>query len=424
MTVGLAVILSLLLLAIKVPIGIALMTPAIIYIQLSPTSLGTAYQQLVGSVDSFTLLAIPMFILMGYLANEMGITERLFDVAEAFIGHVNGSLAYINSVVSFIFSWMSGAAVADAAGLGAMEIPAMRKRGFSTGISVGVTAASATIGPMMPPSIVAILFAVSAGVSIGGLFAAGVVPAFVLLVVLLLFTAYRLRLEPEIRLPKATWSHRARATRRSLLPLLTPVIILGGILGGFFTPTEAAAVAAGYMIFLGVISRNATFPKLYSVAKRAFITSASIMFVVAGAGLFAWMLTRERVPARIVEVLPDIIGHPIAFLLLLNIALLGLGMIIEPASAIIITAPVVLPVALELGIDPLHLGVVVIFNLIIGLITPPVGIIIYVLSSVTDLTPLEVTKAVLPFLVPLGIALLLFTLVPSISLWLPRTLGF
>jgi tripartite ATP-independent transporter DctM subunit len=271
---------------------------------------------------------------------------------------------------------------------------------------------------------VAILFAVSAGVSIGGLFAAGVIPAFLILIVLLVFTAYRLRLEPDIRLPKATWRHRLRATRRSLLPLLTPVIILGGILGGFFTPTEAAAVAAAYMLFLGVISGNATFRKLYSVTQRAFVTSASIMFVVAGAGLFAWMLTRERIPSKIVSVLPEIIGHPIAFLLLLNIVLLALGMIIEPASAIIITAPVILPVALELGIDPLHLGVVVIFNLIIGLITPPVGIIIYVLSSVTDLTPLEVTKAILPWLVPLGIALLLLTLVPGISLWLPRQLGF
>lgn len=414
----------LVLMAIRVPVAHAMLLPCLLYVFFSEDiTLGVALQRTVAGVNSFPLLAVPLFIMTGYLANAAGLADRLFRMLRCLLGRVPGSLAYVNVISSVMFSWMSGAAIADAAGLGAVMVPAMRKQGYDTGFSLGLTGASSMIGPIMPPSIPAIIYAVTAGVSIGGLFFAGVVPALLLASVLLMHVFLHVRRHP---LPQAVaqgsepwWG----ATLAAGPILVTPVIILGGILGSVFTPTEAAAAAVIYMLLLGVGYRTLTFAKLYDVLLRTAATTGMIMLIVAAASLFGWVIAREQGPPRVAEVMLRLTDNPYIFLILVNVFLLLVGMLLEPTAALLICVPVLLPVAEQFGIDPLHLGMVMILNLVIGLITPPVGLVLYVLSSVTGIGFPVVMRGMAPFLIPLFITLLIVTFVPAISLWLPRWLG-
>jgi len=412
------------LLAIRVPIAIAMLLPCLGYVFFSADiTLGVAIQRTVAGVNSFPLLAVPLFIMTGYLTNAAGLSDRLFRMLLCFFGRVPGSLAYVNVSSSVMFSWMSGAAIADAAGLGAVLVPAMRKSGYQTGFSLGLTGASSMIGPIMPPSIPAIIYAVTAGVSVGGLFFAGVVPALILAGALCVHVFLHVRRHPHGTDISLAGGHWWQVTIAATPVLLTPVIILGGILGGVFTPTEAAAAAVMYMIFLGVCYRTLTLSNLYDVLLQTSTTTGVIMLIVAAASLFGWIIAREQGPQMVADALLRMTDNPYVFLVLVNIFLLLVGMLLEPTAALLICVPVLLPVALHFQVDPLHLGVIMILNLVIGLITPPIGLVLYVLASVTGVSLPTVVRGMIPFLFPLTFTLIVVTFVPAVSLWLPRWLG-
>lgn len=411
----------LLLLLLRIPVAISMLAPCLLYVAVSPDiTLGVALQRTTAGINSFPLLAVPLFVLTGYLSNSAGLTDRLFRMLMVVFGRIPGNLAYVNVISSLMFSWMSGAAVADAAGLGSVLVPAMKKRGYDEGFTLGLTGASSLIGPIMPPSIPAIIYAVSGGVSVGSLFMAGVVPALVLTAVLCVAVLLYVRRNP-IQTPDDEQAISASAAVMGSLPIfLVPVIILGGILGGVFTPTEAAAAAVMTVIALGCCFRSLGWGNLFECLHRTAVTTGTILFIVAAAGLFGWIIAREQGPQVVADALSRITENRWVFLILLNLFLLLIGMLLEPVAALLITVPIVLPIAIQYQIDPLHLGIIMILNLVIGLLTPPVGLVLYVLSSVTG-TPIQrVISGTIPFLIPLMVTLALITFVPAISLWLPR----
>ena len=424
MILGVLVIAILVLLCLRVPVAISMLLPSLVYVACSQDiTLGVALQQTVGSVDSFPLLAVPLFIMTGYLSNAGGLADRLFRMLLILFKKIPGNLGFVNVFSSLMFSWMSGAAIADAAGLGSVLVPAMKKRGYDEKFALGLTGASSLIGPIMPPSIPAIVYAVSAGVSVGALFFAGVLPALVLTSILCIFV-YRDARKNPLREEAITQNTPVTKAIISAFPvLLTPVIILGGILGGIFTPTEAAAAAVMWVLILSVFYRSLSVKSFRGVLVKTATTTGSIMLIVAAAGLFGWVIAREQGPQAVTEAMLQFTDNPIVFLLLINVVLLITGMILEPVAGLLITVPVLLPAAIEFGIDPLHLGIVMILNLVLGLLTPPVGLVLYVLSSVTGSSVQTVTRGTVPFLIPLLITLLIITFVPAFSLWLPGLLA-
>ncbi len=418
------VIAMLLLLLMRVPVAFSMLLPCLLYVAWSPDiTLGVALQQTVSSVDSFPLLAVPLFIMTGYLSNAGGLADRLFQMLLVLFRGIPGTLGFVNVFSSLTFSWMSGAAIADAAGLGSVLVPAMKKRGYDEKFALGLTGASSLIGPIMPPSIPAIVYAVSSGVSVGSLFFAGVVPALVLTLILCLFVYWEARRRPLQEQSSVSDISVSAAIRSALPVLLTPVIILGGILGGVFTPTEAAAAAVMWVLILCIVYRSLSLSALREVFVRTTSTTGSIMLIVSAAGLFGWVIAREQGPQAVTAAILQLTDNPVVFLLLINIALLLTGMFLEPVAGLLITVPVLMPAAIEFGIEPLHLGIVMILNLVLGLLTPPVGLVLYVLSSVTGSSVQTVTRGTVPFLIPLLITLLLITYVPAFSLWLPGLLA-
>jgi tripartite ATP-independent transporter DctM subunit len=416
---GLAIVV---LLFLRVPIAFAILGPCLGYLWYTDQSLGLSMRLATQGVNSWPLLAVPLFILVGVTANRAGIADRLFDFALAVLGRVRGSLGYVNIGVSLGFSWMSGSALADAAGLGSVEVPAMRKQGYPARFSVGITGASTVIGPIMPPSIPAIVYAAVAVVSTGALFAASVVPAFLLAVSLAVAVFIWARKREELRTAEFSWAVLARTFLRAAGAMLTPVIIIGGILGGLFTPTEAAAVGACYMLALGLSYRTVLLRHLLGIFRDTVLTTASIMIILAASALLGWILAREQVPLHVANAIFTVTDNKIIFLILVNLLLLLLGAILEPTSALVITVPILLPVAVQFGVDPLHFGVLVVLNLMIGLLTPPMGGVLYVLSSVTDISVTDVFRGVAPFLIPLLVVLAVITFVPDLVLWLPGLL--
>jgi tripartite ATP-independent transporter DctM subunit len=408
------------LLFIRIPVAISMLLPCLVYAMLSPDiTLGVALQRCMASINSFPLLAVPLFVMTGYLSNAGGLADRLFRLLLSLFGKIPGSLGYVNVISSLLFSWMSGAAIADAAGLGSVLVPAMKKRGYDEGFALGLTGASSLIGPIMPPSIPAIMYAVAAGVSVGSLFLAGVLPALVLTAILCVFVFIDAQRNP-LREKHAGPQVSVMTAVVSALPvLLTPVIILGGILGGVFTPTEAAAAAVMWVLFLSCCYQSLSLNAFRGVLVKTASTTGSIMLIVAAAGLFGWVIAREQGPQAVTEAMLALTDNPYVFLLLINVALLITGMLLEPVAGLLITVPVLLPAALEFGIDPLQLGIIMILNLVLGLLTPPVGLVLYVLSSVTGASVQTVIRGTVPFLIPLLVTLLLITFVPAFSLWLP-----
>ncbi|MDB4338498.1 TRAP transporter large permease [bacterium] len=424
MILGLLIVAMLVLLFLRVPVAIGMLLPCLAYVAWSPDiTLGVSLQQTVGSVDSFPLLAVPLFIMTGYLSNAAGLADRLFRMLLTLFKKIPGNLGFVNVFSSLMFSWMSGAAIADAAGLGSVLVPAMKKRGYDEKFALGLTGASSLIGPIMPPSIPAIVYAVSAGVSVGSLFFAGVLPALVLTSILCIFVYRDARRNPLREEALAQDIPLFKAITSALPVLLTPVIILGGILGGIFTPTEAAAAAVMWVLVLSFFYQSLSFKAFSGVLIKTATTTGSIMLIVAAAGLFGWVIAREQGPQAVTEAMLQFTDNPIVFLLLINVVLLITGMILEPVAGLLITVPVLLPAAIEFGIDPLHLGIVMILNLVLGLLTPPVGLVLYVLSSVTGSSVQTVTRGTIPFLIPLLITLLLITFIPGFSLWLPGLLA-
>jgi tripartite ATP-independent transporter DctM subunit len=411
------------LLFLRVPVAFALLGPSLTYVTMNGYSLGLSTRQVVDSLTSFPLLAVPLFILVGVTANRAGIADRLFDFALAAIGRIRGSLGYVNIGVSLGFSWMSGSALADAAGLGKVEVPAMVRRGYSKPFAVGISSASSLIGPVMPPSIPAVVYAGIAGASTGALFAASVGPAFLMAAGLAVMVYVLVRRQPEIQDEPFSWPRLRTATAGVLGPLGTPVIILGGILGGVFTPTEAAAVGALYVLALGFAGRTLRLRDLPTIARETAATTASITLIVGASGLLGWILARERVPQAVADAMLGVTDSQIVFLLMVNLLMILLGAVLEGISALVITVPILLPIAVEFGVDPLHFGVIMIMNLMIGLLTPPIGAVLYVMSPVTGLPVHEVFRGTAPFLIPLIAVLMVVTFVPSVVTFLPTLLG-
>ncbi len=404
-----------------VPVAIALAGSSAIFILLSgSTPPMVVAHRMVNGVDSFPLLAVPFFILAGNLMNVAGITERIFNFALSLVGWMRGGLGHVNVGASVIFAGMSGAAVADAGGLGAIEIKAMRDANYDAKFSVGVTAASSTIGPIIPPSLPMVIYGVVAGASIGQLFAAGFIPGMVMALSLMLMVAWFARRRGFPR-DQAFEMRRLFSTfRRAFLSLMTPVIIVGGILTGAFTPTEAAVAACAWALILGlIVYRTLTWRRFLRVSFDTIETTAVVLFVVGAAAIFAWILTSNRVPEQAASLLLSVSDRPWVILLLINLILLVVGCFMETVAAITILVPVLLPVAVELGIDPVHFGVIMVLNLMLGLLTPPVGMVLYVLSRVAKIPFEQCVVGTAPFLIPLLLVLLLITFVPAITMWLP-----
>jgi len=412
-----------LLLVIRVPVAFAFIGPSIVYMLTTGQSLGLALRLVAQSTASFPLLAVPLFILLGCLANHAGIADRLFDFALALMGRVRGSLGYVSVGVSVGFSWMSGSAVADAAALGKLEIPAMLRSGYSKRFALGVTGAAALIAPVMPPSIPAVIYAGLAAVSTGALFAASVVPALLMALGLCIVVFFWVRREDNIVRTEFSWARVWETGRRVIAPLGAPVIILGGVLAGFFTPTESAAVGAAYMALIGFAYRTLRLRDLPKVLTEAVLTTGAIMLIVASANLLGYIFARERVPQEISELVLGLTSDPTVFLLLVLALSLVLGTALDAIAVLTLTVPILLPLSETYGVDPIALGVLMILSQMIGLLTPPVGTVIFVLQAIAKARMSEVFWGSLPFMVPL--VLLCFAIIfwPDAILYLPRELG-
>jgi tripartite ATP-independent transporter DctM subunit len=381
--------------------------------------------RMAGGIDSFPLLAVPFFILAGNLMNSAGITTRIFLFASALAGWMRGGLAHVNIVGSVIFAGMSGTAIADAAGLGTIEIKAMRDHGYSKEFAVGVTAASSTLGPIFPPSLPFVIYGMMANVSIGALFLGGVVPGVVMTVLMMIYVTYRARRDKMGRDQVFNWAVLGISFIAALPALLTPALIIGGMSFGWFTPTEAAIAACTWALILGVfLYRSMSWKQFYKVTLDTVETTASVLLIVAAASLFGWVLTTTRMTEYAAETLLSITNNRYLILLLVNILLLVVGCFLETVAAISILVPILMPIILKVGIDPIHFGVVMTLNLMIGLLTPPVGMVLFVLARISRLSFDATTRAVMPWLVPLLVALAIITVFPEITLWLPRLAGF
>jgi len=376
-------------------------------------------QMMISAVNSFPLMAIPFFMLAGALMNTAGITRRLFEFANCLVGHITGGLGHVNVVASMLFAGMSGSAVADAGGLGTVEIEAMTQYGYDRDFSAGITAASATIGPVIPPSIIFIIYGVLAEVSIGALFLAGFIPG-VLMGLSLMGRIYLIARKKNYPVsPRPPFRHVVTSFKRAFFPLLTPVIIIGGILVGAFTPTEAAVVAVVYALFLGtLVYRELTLRSIWETIHKVGIQTAAIMIITATATVLGWLLTRSRIPQLIAEGILSVTDNPYLILLFLNILLLINGCLMEVIAALVILTPILVPMVKMVGIDPVHFGVVMTLNLMIGLLTPPLGMGLYTVQKVAGISFERIAKAAFPFLLPLIIVLFLVTYVPDISLFL------
>lgn len=423
MTVALLIGVIALLLALRVPVAFAFLGPGLSYLVLTDQSLGLAMRLVTQSTASFPLLAVPLFVLLGVMANHAGIADRLFDFALAVFGRVRGGLGYVSVGVSLGFSWMSGSAVADAAALSKVEIPAMIRNGYSRKFGLGVVGASALIAPVMPPSIPAVIYAGLAAVSTGALFAASVLPALLMAVGLCIVVFVLVRRQPDIIHTGFSWSRVATTSKRALGPALAPVIILGGILGGYFTPTEAAAVGAFYMLVLGLCYRTLRLRDMPRVLTETVMTTAAIMLIVSSASLLGYVLARERVPQQLSELVLGFTDNGTVFLLMVAVLMLILGTVIDPTAVLVLVVPILMPIGLRLDVDPIVLGVLMILSLMIGLLTPPVGTVLYVLSSTMKVPVGEVFKGSLPFIIPLVVICLIVIFFPGFVTWLPNQLG-
>jgi TRAP-type C4-dicarboxylate transport system permease large subunit len=457
----------LLLMIIGVPVAVSMAVASVAYLLIygvAPDLI--AAQRMIAGVESFPLLAVPFFILAGNLMNIAGVTGRIYTFALALVGWMKGGLAQVNIIGSVIFSGMSGTALADAAGIGTIEIKAMKDHGYPVEAAVGVTAASATLGPIFPPSLPFVIYGMMANVSIGALFMAGILPGIVMTLLMMLTVAvfayrkgwgsdtpfsmkklgeasfeivvvlgfpvlvYLLMLAglsinaavgiALVVLVAADWYFDFSA----VMALMTPVILIGGMTMGWFTPTEAAMAAVIWSLFLGLVRyRTMTVKALAKASFDTIETTASVLFIVTAASIFAWLLTVSQAAQVFSTFIFALTENKWVFLILVNILMLIVGCFLDTIAAITILVPILLPVAAIYGVDPVHFGLIMTLNLMIGLLHPPLGMVLFVLSRVAKLSVERTTMAILPWLVPLLVALLLITFIPAITLWLPQQMG-
>lgn len=407
---------------IGVPIAVALgMSASAIFFMEGNVSLIAVMQRMFNSVDSFPLLAIPFFILAGKLMESGGISRRLIHFANVIFGRVKGGLAIVSIVACSFFAAISGSAAATTAAVGALLIPEMIKRGYEKDFSTAVQAAGGTIGIMIPPSVPMILYGVVAGVSIGDLFIAGIIPG-IFVAVSLMILVYIISIKRGYGGgERFSLKDFGKAFADAILALLMPVIILGGIYGGIFTPTEAAAVAVVYGLIVGlIIYREIKWKDLSGIFTSSVITSAVILFIIAGASAFGYYLTRERVPREMAEFMLGITDNWIIALLIINLLLLIIGTFLETSAAIIILTPILVPIAEALGIDLVHFGIIMIVNLAIGFITPPVGVNLFVAANIAGTKFEKLVRAVVPFIIIMIVDVIILSFIPELSLILVK----
>ncbi len=461
-------IIFLFLLSGGLPVAMAMAAASLIYLLFVPSSPPfVVVHRMVSGIDSFPLLAVPFFILAGNLMNTAGITHRIYSYALALVGWLKGGLGHVNVVGSVVFAGMSGTAIADAAGLGTIEVKAMTDHGYDPEFAVGVTAASATLGPIIPPSLPFVIYGMMANVSVGSLFLAGILPGVVMALLMMLTVAYfahkngwggDVKLEwPKllkalletlvvIAWPLVIWllvtevGTHAQLTVlvglvllfvadkvfnfQAVLPIMTPVLLIGGMTTGVFTPTEGAIAACVWALILGFLwYRTLNFKLFVKICLDTVETTATVLFIVAAASIFGWLLTATGVTAAIGQWVLGVTDQPWQFLLLANLLMLFVGCFLEPTAAITILVPILIPICQQLGIDLVHFGLIMVLNLMIGLLHPPMGMVLFVLARVANLSVERTTMAILPWLIPLLGSLVLITYVPSIALWLPRLMA-
>jgi C4-dicarboxylate transporter DctM subunit len=413
-----------LILGVPVAFVMGISTLAVL-IALSDIPLQLIPQRLFTGMDSFPLMAVPFFILSGNLMNATKITDRIVAFSKMLVGRICGGLGHVNIVTSMFFAGISGSAVADTSAIGSILIPAMKKEGYSPEYSGAVTASSSVIGPIIPPSIPMVILATITNQSVGGLFLAGVVPGVLiglgLMAVNYIISRKRNYAKIEVALTLKIFT---QTTLGAIIPLLMPLIIMGGILGGIFTPTEAAAIAVAYALFVGFfILRSLNLKDLPTIFFRSFITTGTILIVIAMANAFSWILATQQLPQKVSEFMLAISTNPYVILLLLNIFLLFLGCFLDGLAAIIMIVPILLPLITQIGIDPMHFSIIVVVNLLLGLLTPPLGMCLFIVCSIANVKLGNLFRDIFPFLMSEVAVLLVVTYLPGLSLTLPRMFG-
>ena len=409
------------LMALNIPVAYAMLLAAIFYLTvLDQVPLIVVAQQAAAGTDQFLLLAIPFFFLAAELMGVGGSLQRLMDFSHALVGHVRGGLGQVNILSSMMFAGMTGSAIADAAGPGRIEIEMMRRAGYDIGFTAAITGASATIGPIIPPSIPFVVYGSLAEVSVGKLFMAGILPGIAMGLFLMASVWW---VAGRRRFPLDAWPGWAAVGGRfvrALPALVLPVVILGGIFTGMFTPTESAVAASGYALLLGLVTRELRLAQLGAILLRVGADTSRIMLIVVASTVFSWILAREGVPQELAAATLTLTDRPWLVLLLINLLLLALGTVMEPLPIMVLVVPILMPLVRSLGIDPVHFGVVVTLNLMLGLVTPPVGLLMFAMMDIARISMARFTRETMPFLLALLLVLLLITYVPGIVLLLPR----
>lgn len=420
-------VIFLVLLLLGMPVFFAMLSgPGImLYVEGMDRDIPLLFRNIYNGIDSFPLMAIPFFMLAGELMNQGGITMRLVNFSQSLIGHVRGGLAHVNILSSMLFAGLSGSAVADTSALGSMLIPAMEKNGYSRKFAAAITAASSVIGPIIPPSGIMIIYAYTMEVSVAALFAAGVIPGILVGAGLMSMTALMAK---KHNFPPAgkkfTLAEKGVATRKAILPLLTPVIILGGILSGVFTPTEASAIAVAYALFLSLfVLRTVRFSDIPAIFTRSAISSSVVLLLVGAAIAFKTVVSLSHAAEFMADWTLSLSENALILLFLINILLFIVGMFLDAGPAIIILGPILAPIFIKLGIDPVHFATIMSVNLTVGLATPPMGLVLFVASSVSGVKVQTISRAILPFLLVEIIVIFMITFIPAISMTIPRLLG-
>lgn len=422
--VGLLILITLVLILLNIPVVFSLGMATLLYAFVKGIPLVVVSQKMVSAVDSFPLLAVFFFMLAGNLMNSSGITERMMRFANSMVGHIPGGLGHVNVVSGMIMAGISGSAIADAAAIGSIQINSMKKEGFDSGFSAAITAASSTIGPIIPPSVQMIIFGLLTETSVGALFLGGVIPGVLMGVSLMLYVYFVAKKRNYPRHQRVAFRELLVSAISAFFPLMTPIIILGGIVGGIFTPTEAAVIAVVYAIILGFFAYRELKPSdIPKIIIETVESTGTVLGVLATASALTWVLTVENVPSFLASSFLSITQSPMVMLLIVNIFLLILGCFIEPTAAQILATPIIFPILMQLGVSPVHLGVIVVLNLMIGLLTPPVGLCLYVVSDIAEIPFAELVKNILPILIPLFIVLVIVTYVPCVVTWLPNLFG-
>lgn len=411
------ILLMIVLIIIGLPVAFSIGISSLVYLMAEGVSLSMVAQSLVRGVDSFTMLAVPFFLLLGEIMNSGGITNRIIRMAKVLVGHFKGGLAQVNNVASILFSGISGSATADAVALGSVLIPAMEKEGYDKQFSAAITAASSIVGPIIPPSITLIIFGIVTEQPIGPLLIAGIIPGFLTGISLMVYTYFISKKRDYPSDPRATFQEAKGAFRSGIPALLLPVIVVVGILSGAFTPTESAAIAVLYGIIITFFFyRNINIRSFGKTLMKSGYESARILYIIATATIFAWVVTKSRISDTIGNFIFEFSTNPTVIMLLVVVFLAIIGLFMLPSEAIIVFAPILTPIVMQVGIDPIHFGVVMVLTLTVGGATPPVGIMLYIVADIARISFQSLVREMLPLYIPLAVAILLTAFIPQLSL--------